>query len=74
METFEVFLLIDIDGSYEVGVDADDVIKRFSENIGDTAPCRMIKLNVKASLPVEIAADVVVPDDAGTHVEASAEA
>ena len=60
-------MVIDSNGDYAVGVDYDEATQLFDDNIGGNGARRVIKLNVRASLPEEIEECAVdVPDDAGT--------
>ena len=76
MKSFEVFLVIDSDGDYEVGIDRDQAVENFEQNIGNPAGARVIMVSVKANPPAEVedAGVVIVPDTAGATVEASDDA
>lgn len=71
----EVWLAINEDGDYGIGIDSDSAKENLEENYNYEA-IRLIKLNVKVRAPkptTEVMVDV--PDDAGTteKVEVTAE-
>lgn len=68
METYEVFLAIDQEGSYLVASDRDDFDT--SDLVGAV---RIITLKVKASSPKAVEVEVIVPDEAGEVAAVTAE-
>jgi hypothetical protein len=73
MQTFDVYLMIDANGDYAVGVDVDQVAELYDETVAGSECRRLIKLTVSANLPKPVEASVTVPDEAGETVAAKAE-
>ncbi|HEY2527128.1 MAG TPA: hypothetical protein VGJ20_04115 [Xanthobacteraceae bacterium] len=64
--------MIDSDGDYESAADKNEALSRYADSIGGDGARRLIKLNLKVSLPDLIEADIEVADDAGETLEAKA--
>lgn len=71
-ETIDVFIAMDSDGDYRTGVDMDEAIQDYVDNIGGNLPLRVVKLNVTMAKPDVTEVDVKVPDAAGEVVKAEA--
>lgn len=63
METceIEVWVLVNADGEYEVGNDADQAYERFEENCDTSGARRMVKVVLTVPLPVECVLTGTVP-------------
>jgi hypothetical protein len=70
----EVFVAMNEDGDYEVGIDQNDAVERLDKNVGGEMR-RIAKLTVYMAAPTAAKTDVVVPDedDRDDKVRASAE-
>jgi hypothetical protein len=73
MQTFDVYLMIDANGDYAVGVDVDQVAELYDETIAGSECRRLIHITVSANPPVIVEANVTVPDEAGETISASVE-
>lgn len=70
----EVFLVIDEDGNYAVGVDYDQAKEMYNDNIGDYGPRRVIKRTFLVTPPqVEDTGEADVVDTDGETVEVEEE-
>jgi hypothetical protein len=69
----EIWVVLDAEGDYAVGVDRDQAVERFEEEIGGTAGARLAKITVTMTPPVEVEANVSIPDGAGETLTAAAE-
>lgn len=62
----EVLVKVDADGQYEIGVDADDLAKRWEETVGELAadvPTRVVRVTVRVPLPKAVEVRVEIPDE-----------
>ena len=58
-----IMVMVDADGNWEIGVDADDLTERWTQNVGDPAEIaarRVVKVKVKVPVPavVELSGEV----------------
>lgn len=60
----EIWLAVNEDGDYEVGIAEDEATERLTENIGGYC-CKLVKLTVMVTAPKVENVDVDVPDAAG---------
>lgn len=64
-EKLTVFVVVDADGNYEVGPDADTARARYEENVGTLGECdgfRFVEMTVSVPLPKPIEVSVDVPE------------
>jgi hypothetical protein len=66
-----VWIVMDKDGDYAVGVDREAAIENFENEIGNAAGARIVCVNIEMEPPKESAIDVSVPDAAGEPVVAT---
>ena len=66
-----VWIVMDKDGDYAVGVDRDVAIENFENEIGNAAGARIVCINVAMEPPKDTEIDVSVPDNAGETVVAA---
>ena len=62
----EVYAIVDADGDYAVGKDAEAAVEKYTEDVGDLSEVdgvRTIKLLVTVPLPVEIVLSGVAVED-----------
>lgn len=74
MKEVEVWIVMDSNGDCEVAGDRDQAMDWYTENIGCNGAVRIALVKVSMRPPEEISAEarVVVPDDAGEVVAATA--
>jgi hypothetical protein len=72
--TCEIFLVVDADGSYEVGPDQDAAQEAFDNNIGGNGPRRVIKITAKLTPPQAIEAEIDISDEAAETKQVETEA
>jgi hypothetical protein len=74
MKEIEVWIVIDANGDCEVAGDRDQALDWYTENVGCSGPLRVAKVTVSMRPPAETSAEakVVVPDDAGEVIAATA--
>jgi hypothetical protein len=67
----EIYLVVDTNGDYEVGVNEDDAPERFSENISGDSIRHMIKMTITVPLPrtIEVTAALPEREDGGYGLE-----
>lgn len=65
--TIEIWVLIDEQGDYAVGNDAETASQRFTDDVGDDLALgrRMVKLTVKVPLPttIELTGEVEIEEE-----------
>ncbi len=69
--TVAVWVMIDSEGAYATGTDADGAVERYDDDVGGSSARRLVCLSVDVPLPLPLTATVVVPDSAD-EVTASA--
>jgi hypothetical protein len=74
MQDIEVWIVMDADGDYEVGVDKETAVENFENAIGGSAGARIAKVNLKMAPPQVVETDIEIDDDAGEIIEATDEA
>lgn len=68
--TAEIYLVMDPDGDYAVGVDFDEATANYNEMYGSPGPLRIVRLTARMTPPcVEDGPAVDVPDAAGDVIE-----
>lgn len=73
MVEIELLVMVDADGNFEIGRDADDLKTRWEENVGELAPTatRMVAVKLKVPTPVvvEVEAEIAEePEEVGLKV------
>jgi hypothetical protein len=66
--TFEVWLVVDSYGDYEVGTTDESALELFADNIGATGPLALYRLSVSAPLPRPREATITLADDAPVKI------
>jgi prefoldin subunit 5 len=73
MQEFELCVLVDADGEYAVGKDADEARASYEENIQALNECsgfRLVHVTVKAALPEALQLEATAPEQQGAEVVA----
>lgn len=66
-----VWIAIDENGDYAVGMDHDDAIEQYHNHIGDSGLLALYHLAVDAPLPVAREATITLADDAPVEIVTS---
>ena len=61
----EVYVVVDGDGDYEVGITDDEASERYGETVSSSLPRHMIKMTITVPLPrtIEVTAAIPAKDD-----------
>jgi hypothetical protein len=59
----EVWVMVDADGDYAVGSTNEETEERFDDEVGGTAPRRLVKITMRLPRPRAIELVVQVPDE-----------
>lgn len=73
--TLDIFVIVDSNGDYAIGMDVDSVYEAFDDQIGGQQPRRMFQLKVMAEMPAETDSEtrIEVPASAQKPIEARVE-
>ena len=61
----EIYVVVDSDGDYEVGINDEEATERYGETISASLPRRLIKMTITVPLPrmIEVTAAIPEKDD-----------
>ena len=64
----EIYVVVDSDGDYEVGINDEEATERYGETISTSLPRRLIKMTITVPLPRAIEVTAAIPEkDDGSY-------